>query len=390
MSFRKANGSRASGPEARGKGTGRPRQVQGRSTARSATLRRDVLNSRFSPVNEQPAWRISILALTIAFIIFLFAAGNLLAAQPQTLEDCVERLARKAVALPHEHRMSLIWTNHAALSEQLAENLRLVFVTRLEAAQIRVVQGESASALHVSVEETPSQIVFTASVPAEGSTNVVIEEMARSLVARDARPSNAIRLEKELQWQQESKILSAVLPASSVGSEKKMILLSEDALVIYSDQQQSWKLRITKPLPPGSYQPQRSARGQLLLADENVSQVGILLPGRRCETNWTDDSPVACSSSNTEMHPARLLTAQACGTHTWWRRSDGTDWTAEDRLLLRNAGAGNNAASVAELNVPGPVFSVSAGPDSGSATVVVRNVVTGNYEVYRVALACAN
>jgi hypothetical protein len=341
-------------------------------------------------VNDQSAWRISILALTTAFIISLFAAGDQLAAQPQTLEDCVERLARKAVALPHERSVSLVWTNHAALSEQRAENLRLVFAARLEAAQVRVVQGESAPALRVSIEETPSQIVFTASVPAEGSANVVIEEMARALVARDARPSNAIRLEKELLWQQETKILSATLPTSSAGGERKMMLLTENALVIYAQEQQAWKPRTTKPLPPGSYQPQRSARGQLLLADENVSQVGILLPGWRCETNWTDDSPLSCSSSNTEMHPARLLAAQVCGTRTWWLRSDGTDWTSEDRLLLRNSGAANNAAPMAELNVPGPVFSISPGPDSASAAVVVRNVVTGNYEVYRVALACAH
>jgi hypothetical protein len=358
--------------------------------ARPATLRRDVLNSRFSPVNEQPAWRISILALTTALLISFLAVGNRLAAQPQTLEDCVERLARKAIALPHERRISLVWTNHAALSEQRLENLRMIFALRLEAAQVRLVQGESAPALHVSIEETPSQIVFTASVPVEGSTNVLIEEMPRALVARDARPSNAIRLEKELLWRQEARILSAALPATSAGGEKKMILLTEDALIIFGQEQQAWKLRATKPLPPGAYQPQRSARGQLLLADENISQVGILLSGRHCETNWADDSAVSCFSSNVEMHPERLLAAQACGTHTWWLRSDGTDWTAEDRLLLRNSGAANNAAPVVELNVPGPVFSISAGPDSGSAAVVLRNVVTGNYEVYRVALACAN
>jgi hypothetical protein len=351
-----------------------------------------VLNSRFSPVNDQPARRISILAYTIAFIFPLIPAGHSIfaQAQPQTLEDCVERLARKAVALPHERRMSLVWTNHATLSEQRVENLRAAFAARLEAAQVRLVQGEAAPALLVSIEQTPSQMVFTAAVPAEGNTNVAIEEVARSLVARDTRPSNVLRLEKELCWQQEAKILSAVLPATSSADEKKMIVLGEDALVIYGEEQGAWSLRSTKSLPPGTNQPQRSARGQLLLADENVSQVGILLPGRRCETNWTDDSAVACASSNTEMHAARLLAAPACGPHTWWLRSDGTDWTSEDRLTLRNSAAPSNSAPAAELNVPGPVFSISAGPDAGSATAVVRNVATGNYEVYRVALSCAN
>lgn len=310
--------------------------------------------------------------------------------QPQTLEDCVERLARKAAALPHERRMSLLWTNHAALSEQRAESLRLVFAAKLEAAQVRLVQGEAAPALHVSIEETPSHIVFTASVPAEGSSNVVIEEVARAFVGSDVRPSNAIRLEKELLWQQEARILSAALPASSADGEKKMIVLTEDALALYGETQGAWKLRSTKPLPPGANQPQRFARGQLLLVDENVSQVGILLPGRRCEANLADDSPIACVVVNTEIHPGRLLAAPACAAQTWWLRSDGTDWTSEDRLMLKNSAAASDAAPTAELSVPGPVLSISAGSNVGSATAAVRNVSTGNYEVYRVALACAN
>jgi len=351
-----------------------------------------VLNSRFSPVNEQPAWRILSLALITFFIIAFISARIPIAAQPQpqTLEDCVERLARKVVALPHERRMSLVWTNHGALSEQRAENLRVVFVSRLEASQVRLVQGESAPALHVSIEETPSQIVFTASVPGEGSSNVVIEEVARGFVSSDARPTNAIRLEKELLWQQETRILSAALPASSADGEKRMILLTDDALVVYGEEQGGWTVRITKRLPPGPSQPQRSARGQLLLADGNISQVGVLLPGRHCDTNWSDDSPIACSATNAEIHPGRLLAVPACGAQTWWLRSDGTDWTSEDRLLLRNSAAASNAAPIAELSVPGPVFSIGAGTDVGSATAVVRNVATGNYEVYRLALACAN
>src|SRR6266852_9912379 len=160
-----------------------------------ATFWRDVLNSRFSPVSDQPARRIPLLAYTIAFIISLVPVGDSTFAQPQpqsqtqtqTLEDCVERLAGKAVALPHERRMSLVWTNHAALSGQRAENLRSVFAARLEGAQVRLVQGEAAPALLVSIEQTPSQIVFTATVPAEGCLFSGRRRHTRSLVARDAR-----------------------------------------------------------------------------------------------------------------------------------------------------------------------------------------------------------
>src|SRR5260370_38360044 len=108
-----------------------------------ATFWRDVLNSRFSPVNDQPARRIPLLAYTIALIISLVPVGDSIFAQPQsqTLEDCVERLAGKAVALPHERRMSLVRTNHAALTGQRAETLRAVFAARSEGDKIGLVQG---------------------------------------------------------------------------------------------------------------------------------------------------------------------------------------------------------------------------------------------------------
>ncbi|HEX9233193.1 MAG TPA: hypothetical protein VF863_02155 [Candidatus Acidoferrum sp.] len=350
-----------------------------------------MLNSRFSPVNNQLARRFTFLALTSASLvsIFLFGAASSIVAQPQALEECVERLARKAVALRHERRMSLLWTNHTTLPEQRAEHLRVLFEQRLEAAQVRFLQGEAAPALSVSIEQTPSQFIFTASVPSEGSTNIVIEDVARSLAGSDERPSNAIRIEKELLWQQEARILSAVLPAVPTGAEKKMILLTEDALVIYSEGQGSWKLLATKTLP-GPKQPPRSARGQLLLAEENMNRAGILLPGRRCEANLADDSPIACGGGGSDWPAGRLLSIPACGTQTWWLKSDGTDWTAEDRLFLRSSGAAKESAPVAEWNVPGAVFSIGAGSNAASAAVVVRSLLSGNYEVYRIELACTN
>src|SRR5438132_6151256 len=58
-----------------------------------------MLNSRFSPVNNQLARRFTFLVLTSASLvsIFLFGAASSIVAQPQALEECVERLARKAV-----------------------------------------------------------------------------------------------------------------------------------------------------------------------------------------------------------------------------------------------------------------------------------------------------
>ena len=168
------------------------------------------------------------------------------AARPDSLEDGVERLAKKAVALPHERRMSLVWTNHAALSEQRVERLRAAFTGQLEASQVRLVQGETAPALRVAIEQTPTQIVFTASVPGDGSTSVAIEEVARATVGIDASVRNGVRLEKELLWQQEARILSAALLPIGGDGEKRLVVLTEENLLVYGGGPGNWKLENTK------------------------------------------------------------------------------------------------------------------------------------------------
>ena len=311
------------------------------------------------------------------------------AARPDALEEGVERLAKKAVALPHERRMSLVWTNHAALSEQRVERLRVAFTAQLEEAQVRFAQGETAPALRVAIEQTPTQIVFTASVPGDGSTGVVIEEVARATVGIDASPGIGVRLEKELLWQQEARILcAALLPIGGDGG-KRLVVLTEESLLVYGGGPGNWKLENTKVLP-GPRQAPRSARGPVIVAPESSARVGVLLPGRRCEADVADDSAMACANVATEWPSGRLMALPSCGAQTWWLKSDGVDWTEEDRLLLRSAGAGKEVAAAAELGFAGPVISVSGGDSAGTATAVARNLNSGNYEVYRVALACGN
>lgn len=285
--------------------------------------------------------------------------------------------------------MSLVWTNHGGFSQQRSDQLKTAFLVQLEAAQIRIVQGEAAPALRIAIELTPSQVVISASVPGEGATSVVMEEIARSLVKSDEQAGSDARLEKELLLQQEGKILSAAVTDSVPGSDQGILLLTADALELRVPGQGSWSMKYSKPLP-APRQAQRGSRGQLLLTEENPDRVVILLPGRRCEVSLRDEAPIACAPVNAEWPSGRLLAAAACGAQTWWLRSDSTDWTTEDRLLLRNSGAARDSAPGGEVSVPGPVQAISAGPNPSSATVVVRNLSTGNYEVYRVALSCGH
>jgi hypothetical protein len=349
-----------------------------------------VLRCGFTPVNKKLVRRFPICACACA--IFFFILQILIekpaSARPDALEDGVERLAKKMAALPHERRMSLVWTNHAALSDARVERLRATFAERLEAAQVKLVQGETALALRVAIEQTPSRIVFTAMVPGGGSSNVVIEEVERALVGMEEGGGNRVRLERELLWQQETRILSAaLLPAAGAGGEKWLAVLTEDALQVYGGAAGNWKLQRSKALP-APRAPQRSARGQVMVAEDISGQIGILLPGKRCEVSAADESALACAASSVDWPAGRLMAMPSCGTQTWWLDSDGGDFASEDRLLLRNAANGKEATPAAEMGIAGPVISIAAGESAGSATVTARNLRTGNYEVYRLSVAC--
>ncbi len=85
-----------------------------------------------------------------------------------------------------------------------------------------------------------------------------------------------------------------------------------------------------------------------------------------------------------------MILASACGRGVWRLSADPGDWSVPDRLLLRNSLLPNSAPSAAELDLPGPSLSISTGRHMQSDTTVVFNLATGNYEVYRITLACAN
>jgi len=281
----------------------------------------------------------------------------------------------------------LLWTSHAALSEQRVEQLRVLFASQMEAAQVRFVRGEAAPALWVSIEQTPSQIVFTARVPGDNSTGIAIEQVPRALAGAEETPGSSARLEKELLWHEQARILSAVLLDAGESGERRLAVLGEETLTVYRGQPGNWRVASVKPLP-GPRQTPRSARGQLLL-DDSGERLGILLPARRCEASLNDESPVACAGVAAEWPAGRRMTMADCGKEASWLGSDSGDFVSEDRLLLRDAADGKEAP-LAELPAAGPVLSISAGPDARSATVVLFNLGSGNYEVYRVAVACGD
>ncbi len=195
------------------------------------------------------------------------------------------------------------------------------------------------------------------------------------------------RLKKELLWQQSERILDAILVRGENGTANRLIVLQKDALVVYEKQTGEWKATLTKPLGEASVA-QRAPRGEIYFSVEQTDRVKIVFAGRSCQANLGDGSALSCVASSEAARTGMLLVS-ACDWRVWWLRGDGGDMTMPDHLELAIPSAQKTeAAAVAGLPMAGPVLSISSGEGVEADTAVVFNLATGNYEVYRIALAC--
>ena len=87
--------------------------------------------------------------------------------------------------------------------------------------------------------------------------------------------------------------------------------------------------------------------------------------------------------------------ASSCDETTYFLGTDKGDYTQRDRIFFSGidaSGSGPAQSDIAtrSVEVPGPVLDISNGDDPKTATAVVRNLTTGNYEVYRITAVCIN
>ena len=84
-----------------------------------------------------------------------------------------------------------------------------------------------------------------------------------------------------------------------------------------------------------------------------------------------------------------LLTSP-CGGGSWKLQTSGSEPNAKGELQVVPAGAGGESSAAVLSEFPGPILGVNGEQNPGSALVIARNLRTGNYELYKITLACGN
>jgi hypothetical protein len=218
-----------------------------------------------------------------------------------------------------------------------------------------------------------------------------------------AKPPIAIT--KQLLWTQPEPILDVLL----VGSDSQMLVLDVDKIVSFQLMGIKWapsataSLTVPRPMP-------RDPRGRLEATAEGFE---AFLPVATCAGAWNPELRLKCDSGIAN-----------------WPGTSGTHWVADRNVLEGDApapsveGWGSDWASIADpcgagtvviassasnehdsvraylirdgqaspvsdpLPLPGPVTALWPAEAPRQATIVARNLQTGQYEASRLGLAC--
>jgi hypothetical protein len=119
-------------------------------------------------------------------------------------------------------------------------------------------------------------------------------------------------------------------------------------------------------------------------------QAEVRLAAKSCEFTWTGAGDVKCHNVKQLAWREVTTLTPPCDAGAWRLEADGNDWTTTDLLqaIPANSSQPDTAAAISEF--PGPILSINGEQNPSSALVVIRNLRTGNYEVYKITLACGD
>jgi hypothetical protein len=334
-------------------------------------------------------------------LALFFSCALLLPAQTpdQSTTEAASRLAaRISSLLPHRAISSFEFQNLTALPaaewstfrSQLQDELR-----KLGAAAGTTTQPDSR--VRVTLSENSRGLLLVAEVSTGENRQVAM--LPWGLPAR-AESKPRITLTRKLLLTQAEPILDILI----VESDSEMLVLSPRQVANYRPTDGKWtptaiaSLLLPRPMP-------RDPRGRLETATGGFQ---AFLPVATCTGAWNPELKLTCENGTAN-----------------WPGTSGTHWAADRNFLEGDASAGGNSGpdreSIANpcgaglveiassannehdsvrawdgadpasdpLPLPGPVTALWPAESRGEATLVVRNLQTGEYEASRLLVACA-
>ena len=308
------------------------------------------------------------------------------------LRETAQRLAERVAAIPGLHgALRLEWYPDEKWADGEGERWRKILRDAFEKRSLTLTEDSGAPALDIFAAETPTQVVLTAKMRVLDREEVRIVAVARALLPRGSLPVAPVRLERQMIYESPDRILDAF--SFGNGSEGGLaILLYRNFEIVARRVDSKGFVKQSVSLNPANLEPSRSPRAEMTPRG-NVVSVG--LPGRTCEFSWESPADVKChaekpAAAEKPVGRGATLLSSPCDASSWKLLSSGSEPNAREVLQVVPAGELQESSAAVLSEFPGPIVGTNEEQNPSSALVIAQNVRTGNYEIYKITLACAN
>lgn len=330
------------------------------------------------------------LCLALFGAVFLFSS----VCRADALEDAARALAARVAAIPDlPASVTLVWDNHSSLTEEQSAILRRAFLAALPAGRVVTEAGASLPVLRVTLSDTPARILLIAVLQsAEASPQTegaIFLELDRAALPSGQGPSHAVRVTGQLLWRQPEPLLAGIEWPEVAGGPASLFLLTRESLLRVALAEDGWRVKDSVPLPDSLLLPwpRPGEAGYSPVSAASPPQLQFRMNGKICAVVPGEKLLLSCEASVAGAAPEPALLAP-CNMESYRLLTGGADRNEKDWIQGTEAAGGGLLTR--RLELPGPVHSLTAAPAGNSAIAVVRDLSTGDYEVYRITLACGN
>jgi hypothetical protein len=323
--------------------------------------------------------------LLLSFLVF-FPLPTPSSPADTTIDDAIQQLAERVATIPNlRSPLRLQFFQDTNFETETGKGWQESFRKELEKHHLALTDDPAASLLRIGLAETPTQVVLSASARVLEKDEVRFFTLPRSAFRAANLPVAPIRIERQLVYQSPDRILDA--SALDNGTEGGMALLvyrNGDISILRIDS--SGQLIQTISLAAANAPISRDPSGELTIRPSDAT---VLLPNKTCDLTWTLPGEPKCHPTKSVWRVSTVL-KPSCEAGGWKLLADGPDWSTPDVLQVIPDGALRERSAALLSDFPGPILSINGEQNPASALVVTKNLRTGNYEVYKITLACGN
>jgi len=406
-----------------------------------------VISSTPNPVSAKQ--KLSLLPSRGSFFLCLVLGLQLaclpIPANADSLEDEARALARKVASSTSGLSLNFEVQNYSTLSAALVARLTVVFQEELQRQGAKILPDKAAASVVLRFSQNLSEYLGIAQVQRGDNSETLFASLGTVEGTPTAEPSAVYSVHKELLLSQERPILDAAFGED----EKHIQVLGLQDLSTYELRGDQWKPTGTNRLPV-QFAVGRELRGVLSPGTHSET---VYAPGKSCqlsfaEQSWNCDKHegpppirgvsvdlskkkngawVSASQLSSDSNAAIVVTGtdgtarlyeegpDPVATFSGWgaeiagvKSGCGKGW----QLLVTRSGDWTQADAIQAVEIqdrhanpvspatefPGPVLALRALGGSAevfkagdaSAVAIVRNLLTGAYEVYRLTVTCTN